>query len=181
MKFLIILSVALLFVGTVSQAQITKGNWMVGGDAFFSSATNKDANGSVEQSSTQLLFRPNLGYFFIDRLVGGLGTSFGFSRINGENNPNEGINLRPFLRYYFLKPENRINVLLEANYSYSKYFKTADFNTGYSLKSGPVIYFNSSVGLELVVKYEHFYYSIDSRTADNFQVGLGLQIHLERE
>ncbi len=104
MKFLIILSVALLFVGTVSQAQITKGNWMVGGDAFFSSATNKDANGSVEQSSTQLLFRPNLGYFFIDRLVGGLGTSFGFSRINGENNPNEGINLRPFLRYYFLKP-----------------------------------------------------------------------------
>ncbi len=71
-------------------------------------------------------------------------------------------------------------MILEANYSYSKYFKTADFNTGYSLKSGPVIYFNSSVGLELVVKYEHFYYSIDSRTADNFQVGLGLQIHLEK-
>ncbi|OAZ03668.1 hypothetical protein [Flavobacterium succinicans] len=180
MKFLRVLSVALLFAGTISQAQITKGNWMVGGDAFFSSVTNKDANGSVEQSSTQLLFSPNLGYFFIDRLVGGLGTSFGFSRINGNNNSTSGISVRPFLRYYFLKPENRINVLLEANYSYAKDFNSSDFSNRYGFKTGPVVYFNSSVGLEMIIKYEHSFVSIDSRTADNFQVGLGLQIHLEK-
>jgi len=164
-----------------ANAQITKGNWMVGGDAYFSNVTNKNANGEKVQSSSQLRLGPNLGYFFYDRFAAGLSTALGFTTINGSNNINSGFGLGPFIRYYFLKPEKTVNFLLQANYNYGKSFNNSDFTTSYGLKLGPVIYFNSSVGLELLAKYEHFYISSDSRTANIFQIGIGLQIHLEKE
>ena len=72
------------------------------------------------------------------------------------------------------------NFLVEANYFYGKDFYDKDFSNSYGLKAGPVIYFNSSVGLEFLAKYEHFYNSSDSSTGDNFQIGIGLQIHLKK-
>jgi hypothetical protein len=69
---------------------------------------------------------------------------------------------------------------LEANYNYGKNFNTQDFTTSYGIKTGPVVYFNSSVGLELLAKYQHVFYSSDSYTTNSLQIGLGLQIHLEK-
>ena len=104
--------------------------------------------------------------------------SFGGKTKGG--NSNSGFSVGPFIRYYFLKTEKNINFLVEANYYYGKDFNKSDFVTNYGFKAGPVIYFNSSVGLELLAKYEHVFYSSDSFTTNSFQIGLGLQIHLEK-
>ena len=163
-----------------ANAQITKGNWMVGGNAYFDNSNLKNNTGEEIQSSTQIFIQPNIGYFFYDRFASGLSTRFGYSKTKGSSFSNTGFGVGPFLRYYFLKPEKRINILLEANYFYGKDFNKSDFNTSYGFKTGPVIYFNSSVALELLAKYEHTYYSADSYTSDSFQIGLGFQIHLEK-
>ena len=180
MKSLKKFSIIILFFTITANAQITKGNWMVGGNAYFSNVTNKNSNGEQTQSSTQINVQPNIGYFFYDRFVGGLSTSLGYGKVNGNNNSNSGFSLGPYVRYYFLKSEKTINFLLEANYYYGKDFNKSNFGTSYGFKTGPVIYFNSSVGLELLAKYEHDYNSSDSNTANVFQLGLGFQIHLKK-
>ncbi len=171
--------IAVLLFSSLANAQITKGNWMVGGNAFFDNTTSKDNGGNEYPSTTQIIIAPNIGYFIYDKFSTGLGTRLYYAKTKGNSSSNSGFGIGPFVRYYFLKPEKTINVLIEANYSYNKDFNQSDFNTSYGFKAGPVIYFNSSVGLELLAKYEHTY-SSDSYTSNSFQIGLGFQIHLEK-
>ena len=180
MKSIKLFFTAILFCSITTNAQITKGNWMVGGNAYFDNSNLKNNAGIEIQSSTQIIIQPNIGYFCYDRFASGLNTRFGYSKTKGNSFSSTGFGVGPFLRYYFLKPEKRVNILLETNYFYGKDFNKADFNTNYGFKTGPVVYFNSSVALELLAKYEHIFYSSDSYTSNSFQVGLGLQIHLEK-
>ena len=177
-------TIRLFFIATILftisvNSQITKKNWMVGGNAYFDNSNAKNSNGEEIQSSTQIIVQPNIGYFFYDRFASGLSASYGYGKTKGGNS-NSGFSVGPFVRYYFLKTEKNINFLVEANYYYGKDFNKSDFVTNYGFKTGPVIYFNSSVGLELLAKYEHVFYSSDSFTTNSFQIGLGLQIHLEK-
>ncbi len=180
MKTIKLFLIATLLFSGITNAQITKGNWMVGGNAFFDNTNSKDSNGNETQSSTQVVIQPNIGYFIYDNFSTGLSTSLNYSKTKGNSSSNSGFGVGPFVRYYFLKPEKIINVLIEANYYYGKDFNQPDFNTSYGFKAGPVIYFNSSVGLELLAKYEHTFYSSDSYSSNRFQIGLGLQINLEK-
>ncbi|WP_395064159.1 hypothetical protein [Flavobacterium sp.] len=168
-----------LLLALISNAQITKGNWMVGGSGYFNNSNAKNSNGDEIQSSTGFAVQPNLGYFFYNRFAGGLMASYSYGKTKGGNS-NSGLGVGPFIRYYILKPEKIINFLLEANYYYGKDFNKSDYVTNYGFKAGPVIYFNSSVGLELLAKYQHVFYSSDSFTSNSFQIGLGFQIHLEK-
>lgn len=174
----IILATALLF-SLSTQAQITKGNWMVGGSGYFNTSNVKNSNGEVLQSINSVLIQPNVGYFLFDNFASGLSLSYGFNKTDGGFS-NSGFGIGPYVRYYFLKPESLVNILIEPNYYYGKDFDKTDFTSSYGLKVGPVIYFNSSVCLELLAKYEHIFYSYDSFTTDSFQIGLGLQIHLKK-
>lgn len=169
----------ILLFSVLGQAQITKGNWMVGGNAFFDNTNLKESSGKESQSSTQIFIQPNIGYFIYDKFSTGLSTRFGYAKTNGNSSSSSGFGFGPFVRYYFLKPEKTINILIEVNYSYSKDINSSNYNKGYGFKAGPEIFFNSSVGLELLVKYEHAFYSSDSFTTNSFQIGLGLQIYLE--
>lgn len=176
--FKLLITIALLSFVTTN-AQITNGNWMVGGNAYFDNSNAKNSNGEEIQSSTQIIVQPNIGYFFFDKFASGLSASYGYGKTKGGNS-NSGFSVGPFVRYYFLNTEKNINFLIEANYYYGKDFNKSDFVTNYGFKTGPVIYFNSSVGLELLAKYVHAFYSSDSFTTNSFQIGLGLQIHLEK-
>lgn len=179
MKTFKILIATLLLVSIASNAQITKGNWMVGGNAYFYNSSVKNSNGQEVINSSQINIQPNLGYFFFNRFASGLSANYSYGKTKGGIS-NSGLGIGPYLRYYFLKTEKNINFLLEANYYYGKDFNKTNFVTNYGFKTGPVIYFNSSVGLELLAKYEHVFYSSDSYVTNNFQIGLGLQIHLEK-
>jgi len=110
-------------------AQITKGNWLVGGDATFNSSTVHDKDGNETGKSSGIRIYPNIGHFFFDKFAVGLTPSFFYGETkNGPSNIGYGIG--PFARYYFLKSDNRINLFADANFIYYS-SKTKGFSSSF--------------------------------------------------
>jgi len=179
----------------MSFSQITKGNWMTGGNFSFKSTKSSDGQGYYFKTNT-LAISPNIGYFFIDKLAVGIRPSFSTQKI--KYNPTGVINnytskrneygIGPYVRYYILQPTNRINFFAETSFLHSivkdmytiQNSETTSANT-YSFAAGPVIYFNSSVGLELMVGYTNKQYVNSIFSDKTFFANIGFQIHLEKE
>jgi hypothetical protein len=176
-----LLLITILLLATITNAQITKRYWMVGGIANIDHYSSHNSRGEEISSGTSNSFRPDLGYFFYDKFVAGAGVDITYEVNSLNDSSNFSYGLGPFARYYFLKFENRVNLLVEANYTYATgRLQNRDPSNNYGFKFGPVVYFNSNVGLELLVKYNYSYFSSDARTAKSVQLGVGFQIHLER-
>lgn len=180
MKAIKVLLISTILLTLTTNAQITKGNWMVGGDANYSNTKVLNNEGEITGSGNGIRIFPNIGYFLIDKLALGINGNFNYGKSNGSPS-SIGFGGGPFIRYYFLNPEKRINLFADVNYNYytskNQGFKSTDAKS-YRLKAGPVIYFNSSVGLELTVNYNTEKFS--DYTSKYFIVGFGLQIHLEK-
>lgn len=179
---LLFFTISLLFALS-TKAQITKRNWLVGGSANFSSTTAKltTNTGELESKATGFQIVPNVGYFFIDKLAVGTSVGFSFYNPSGDNNNSSGYSVSPFVRYYLLNSENRVNILTHLGYSFSHSKTENGFKSdsnGFLLSAGPVIYFNSSVGLELTLNYN----TIDNNDTNysNLFLGVGFQIHLKK-
>lgn len=200
MNRLIFLIIALLSTETAG-AQVTKRNWLMGGTGNFSSKTF--TNGSLNQTykETHIQLQPDIAYFFIDRLAAGikLNMSFHRNKVVSDNynlGKDNSYGFGPFIRYYILDTDGRFNFLVEGNYQYqiergggvssdnsepvpvpmTQYTKNA-----FGLAGGPVFYFNRSVGLEFLAGYNFTRYVENKSATKNFHIGLGLQVHLERE
>lgn len=184
----------LLFTTVIAKSQITKRNWLVGGALSYSSSQSKGTD-AINAKTQTLNTSANIGYFAIDKLAFGIVINSVLSKvkqpeINGtiSTSTQNKNGFGPFLRYYFLQVEKRVNLLSEASFSYSilsvnnsgsvqDKFKTMDWN----LFAGPVIYFNSSVGIEFMVGYNNSKaIDIDSK-GQTIRFKIGLQIHLENE
>ncbi len=206
MKIIILPALLLMFCFT-AESQLTKGNWLVGGTSGFSSADVETISSSGTQKSTQMDISvlPNIGYLIIDRLGIGLRTGFTFNKSNYEELMSGGVpvagggrsrltwfDIGPFVRYYFLPTDNRLNLVTEINYKYGR----ADTHPGkgkrdsYSFLFGPVLFFNSSVGIEFLTGYNNSnstIFGLNSNSDDYsvknsaLQISIGLQIHLEKE
>jgi hypothetical protein len=196
MNRITMLALCMLMYGLTATAQITKGNWMVGGIASYASTKY---HGEISPGVTVNIFKvqPNIGYFIIDKLATGL--KLGYSNVT--NKVGEfpyGItktvdyNFGPFIRYYFLSPDKPFNILIDGSYQYG--IKRGGSTSGggdipwtqhnantFSVNAGPVLYFNTSVGLEFLVGYSTEKYVKDHGRNGTVQVGLGLQVHLERD
>lgn len=186
--------ILVLLFTTAANAQITKGNWMVGGNASFSSQETYSNKGNEDKIVERTIkITPNIGYFFVDKLA--VGGRFGYENIF---NPNYGFGdvssnaffVGPFLRYYFLKPKKIVNVFVEGSYGIGNVYRKGDtesqnytehINT-YDFMAGPVIYFNSSVSMEFTLQYSstRIKFQDSDFTRNNFQIGLGFQIYLEK-
>jgi hypothetical protein len=179
-KFTFLLTILFL---TTTKAQITKGNWLVGGNAYFNSTTFESELQNGNSSSGRgsgVALNPNLGYFITNNFAFGLTGTYTLSiPQQGDNVSSYGIG--PFVRYYFLKPEKTVNVLSQIGYNYITSSNDSKFNS-YNFRVGPVIYFNSSVGLELTIDYSisKNISQFSESTSKAFNVGFGFQIHLEK-
>ncbi|MBX3256342.1 MAG: hypothetical protein KF862_19555 [Chitinophagaceae bacterium] len=190
-----------LFTGKLSYCQVTKQNWLVGGTGSFNSNSYTDDLGNKSYKETYLQLQPNVGFFFIDKLAAGIKLNISFLRNKVES---ENYNLQksnfygfgPFIRYYILNSENRINFLIEGSYQYQVERSggvSANNNNPISIQmtqytrnmlgfaGGPVMYFNRSVGLELLAGYSFTDYVQNKSNIKKFYVGIGLQVHLEKE
>lgn len=176
MKKIKIITALTLLLAVNTNAQITKGNWMVGGSGNFYSYQLKDNYGTNSGMGIEL--RPNVGFFIKDKLAIGISPLFAYSKPeNGSSVTSYGIG--PYIRYYLLKPENRVNILTHVGYACSGSNNSIDKSTALDFKLGPAIYFNSSVALEMTLNYS--LNKLNSSTDYNiFSLGLGFQIHLEK-
>jgi hypothetical protein len=176
-KLLII--VTILWITTAS-AQITKGNWMVGGDANYSNSNETDKQGSIITSGNSIKINPNIGYLFFDKFAGGLKLNMNYGVSNG-NSSSISYGIGPFMRYYFLKPEKLVNVLAEISYNYNIYKNKGlepKYAKEYNIKAGPTLFFNSSVALELTANYGSFL--AENYNYNKFWIGFGFQIYLKK-
>jgi hypothetical protein len=178
-----------------ADSQITKDNWLVGGNASFSH-TNYNSDSYTHSKNTTFSISPNIGYFIWDKFCAGLKLSVNSAKnINPSITPGSisyksrttFINLGPFVRYYFLDVDKMVNVFIEGIYQYQLRKDvvpnsiTKEFSNVFTVNAGPVIYLNSSVGIEFTVGYSTLKFENSAGTDNTIQTGLGLQIHLEKE
>ena len=153
---------------------------MVGGDAHIE--TQQERLNTSDITSWNINVSPNIGYFFANKLAGGLKLTLAYTvlKYSGIRNEATILKIGPFIRYYFLSTENQVNIFAESAYQRQTDFKGFRMYN-FSLSAGPVIYFNSSVGLELTLNYEQYRGKSSTPSAKTFSFGIGFQIHLEKE
>jgi len=89
----------------------------------------------------------------------------------------------PFLRYYFLHPDNIINIVMEGSYLYGLK-KVSTVNDGnqmndiLELLAGPVAYFNSSASIEFLAGYSSQKFVKFKGRNNTIRLSLGLQFYL---
>lgn len=157
-----------IFSVTISNSfgQLDKRVWLVGGTgSLLTTKTETYSNYiDVKANVLNINIQPNIGYFVADKLAFGLRPSYILekAKITETNGTNGGspynetrFSVGPFVRYYFLQSEKPFNLLADVNYSpgiYSSKPEKGNFST-FTASVGPVIYFNSSVGLEFLLGY----------------------------
>ncbi len=176
-------SIAFL-VSTAIQGQITKGNWMIGGGISYASSNYNSENYGASHTSYNFQVKPNIGYFIIDNLAAGVKVGVGKIGDKGLRTSYTDFNFGPFCRYYFLNSEKNVNVIAEGGYQYGFEKGTTPLKISkntFTLSAGPVVYFNTVVGLEFLISYSTYKFSGIKGSNNTIMFGLGLQIHLERE
>mgnify|MGYP002778328084 FL=1 len=174
-KLYTVLCVALLAV--TAQAQINKGQVLAGGTISFESTKRGD-----NYKSTDLTFAPNLGYFFINNLAGGLRIHLNSStsEVGIVEVESSSTAVAPFLRYYFLPAGRTINVFADAAYGAgnNKVEEEKQSFNYYSLSAGPAVFLTSNVALEATLGYNSSKAEDDRDRTNTFGINLGFQIHL---
>jgi hypothetical protein len=173
---------ACLFFTALANAQITKGNWMVGGTGDYSSTKTTYTFDGVQKDFNRTIFNitPNIGYFIVDKFAVGTYAKFGYDDFGDLDSTSFGFG--PFARYYFLEPEKIVNIFAQASVGYNegKSNNGGEYHINdYGIKAGTVVFFNSSVALELSLGYNSS--SFNSTSIDKgLKIGLGFQIHLKK-
>lgn len=186
-NYQLILTLLLLFFSYLSNGQITKGNWLVGGNINFSSLSAESEAGTKGTTSFAIQIAPDVGYFIANNFAAGLKITFGKQgyKATGTSiySTYTDADFGPFIRYYFLPVDKQLNILLEGSYQHG--FTKGDYNrvskNTFSFDIGPVVYFNTSVGLEFLIGYSTCKYVGFSGNNNTIQAGLGLHVHLEKD
>ena len=175
-----------------AKSQLNKGNWLVGGTGKFYSYNDYTSSSTynVEGKYTEIAISPSVGYFVIDKLAFGLKPTF--SSLKGKvTSPGGGITniqrywIGPFGRYYFLEKEKPYNIVTDISYQFGLFNSGGQKGklTNFSALVGPVIYFNTSVGIEFLLGYSYTKEDIEAVNkiiTKGFQIAVGFQIHLEK-
>ena len=179
-----------------SNAQLTKGNWLVGGSgSLYSYKEDYQApTYSVQYNYLNVDISASVGYFAMDKIAFGIRPTFSWNKgkgvsftgnQSGGSTDNKRYEIGPFGRYYFLNIDRQFNIVSDVCYQYG----VVDLNepkngrsNKFTIMTGPVVYFNSSVGLEILLGYSsrNEFYGDNKDYRKGFLTSVGLQIHLEK-
>lgn len=148
-------------------AQLTKGHWLVGGNGSFYSYKNEIISSvpTINGKFNQIDISPNIGYFFADKFALGIRSTIssikGKDIVVGGNGSGESSGQRYLIgiygRFYFLEKKKQTNILADVSYK-SGLIRGLNNTKGtlntISFAAGPVIYFNSSIGIEFLFGYQ---------------------------
>jgi len=195
MKLSICVAFILTCVSFKSQAQLEEKTWLIGGMGNFSFGKSL-SDETLHTKNTSISIKPNIGYFFIPKLAAGVRAELDWtknSRLDAQQiSKRREFSFGPFVRYYLLKEENPINLLVDASYQYSvikigavsnaneseiSYYTTK--KNKFEVSAGPVFYLNSVVGLETLISYGSVTNNEFSGHNYSLRFSIGLQIHLQ--
>lgn len=176
-KFSIVL-VAVLFIGLTSQAQIQRGNILVGGDiANFDLNLNGGGYFSMRLD-------PKLAFFVRDNVAVGAFIDLGVQTArNAGTNVNYGIGALG--RYYVNNP--KVNVLRHGRFFFEGTIgiegdnpANGETTNGLGLGIGPgyAYFITPNIGLETLLKYNGIVGFGNQTTSSDLNLGVGFQIYL---
>ena len=169
------LSIALLFLAFMGSlnAQILKNDWLLGGNVKFSSNKVSDIR------TTMVEFSPNAGYFFINNFAGGLRADINSVKVESEDAISSTL-FSPFLRYYFLPSDSKVNIMLDGSFGVGSTSAAGDTKSqsGFGFLAGPAIFLNKHTALEFTLGYNSIKSEDDPDRSNTFTVGVGFQVHL---
>lgn len=187
MRILLLLSLSLILTNTAT-SQINKGHFLVGGNINFESVKiDGDGVYITSYKTTTFFVSPNIGYFIIPKLAGGLRLNIGVYKQSSAVYSQTNISLSPFLRYYLLSQKQKFNILVDASYINMKSKTRIQGNptpviertTGYNITVGPSLFLNQHVALEFLLSYKQTQLKdISDNKNSAVNAVLGLQIHL---
>jgi hypothetical protein len=172
MKKLLLTIFAITTVNAFTQAQTSKGNFLLGGNAGFSSSKQGDAD-----ASTDITVSPNIGYFVINDLAVGGRANVSSSK-QGDDKAT-GFSFTPFVRYYFVSIGSKAKLMADASFGFgSAKFGDADAisSTNWGIAAGPALFLNDNTALEFTLSYGSQKFQ-DFDATNTFGVNVGLQIH----
>jgi hypothetical protein len=184
MKKIICPLIAILLFN-ISHSQISKGNWLFGGNASYSSETLSSDLGDKQNYRTTDI-QGNAGYFIADKFAVGIRPDIYFSKaeVRPTTIRSKIFAIGPFLRYYFLPEEQTVNLFIDGSYSFGRSSVTGQkgYSTNqYSVAAGSSFFLNSSVALELMIGYRQTNSDTDINSKNKrVRVGIGFQFHLEK-
>ncbi|WP_143307694.1 porin family protein [Chitinophaga vietnamensis] len=171
-----------LMFGSVANAQIQKGNIMVG-------ANLTDLGFIFQKNSTTFNFdlTPKVGWFIKDGLAIGGYVNFGLKTVkDAGSDVNYGVG--GFARYYIedknvrkLEFSKRVRFFLEGNAGFAGSNPANGVSTnGFNIGVGPGIsyFITPNVGLEGLLKYDLTVGGGSSTTANHLGLNIGFQIYL---
>jgi hypothetical protein len=172
----IIFLLLLFFYFNQTHSQITKGNLLIGGSASFESTSY---SGDDDNKTTIVQVMPNAGYFFMDKLAGGLRVSFAYKSNDGDYFRDLGIG--PFARYYFLPATKTTNLFLEGHFLYgSEKYKgfDAESKTRFGAAAGPAFFLNQHIAIEAMLYWQSVKHAGDEGRYNTVGLAVGIQAHL---
>ncbi len=186
----IIATLTCLFFTLTSFGQLTKGTWLTGGNAKLYLFRENNSTSTYNYNYTHIDLSANVGYFVADKIAFGLRPTFssfkgGYFATGGSISTNSQRYLvGSYGRYYFLPVDKDFNILTDISYQYGLLSGRSKGNASvFSAAAGPVIFFNSSVGIEFLLGYSLSKENVDydySFERKGFQFLIGFQIHLEK-
>lgn len=161
-----------LLIGSV-RAQIQKNDWLIGGSTKFSSNKTADIKTSMFE------FSPNAGYFFANNFAGGLRSDINSVKLEDEDAVSNVL-FSPFLRYYFLPSDSKVNIMLDGSFGFGSTSAAGDTKSqsGFGFVAGPAIFLNKHTALEFTLGYNSIKFEDDPDRSNTFTVGVGFQVHL---
>jgi hypothetical protein len=177
---------------TNSFSQLTKNTWLVGGNAKFYSYNSEYSSPTYNSTAkyTQIDLSAPIGYFVADKVAFGIKPTF--SSTKGKVTSPGGLStnvqrywIGPYGRYYLLNKEQPYNIVTEAGYQFGFFgggLLKGNLST-FSASAGPVIYFNTTVGIEFLLGYSYIREDVENYQKEvrkGFQIAVGFQIHLEK-
>lgn len=188
MRKLVLLLTFSITILTV-ESQTVKGTWLVGGSGSFYPYRSeyRSVGYATDGKYTQIDVASAVGYFLADRIA--LGIKPRFTSIKGGSTSVGSVTtnvqrywIGPFGRFYFLDISSRNNVV--ADVSYQRGFLGSGFTgslTSISALAGPVVFLNSSIGVECLLGYSSNKEDVRSQELEwkGIYVSIGFQIHIK--
>jgi len=206
-------TVLILLISFGAYSQTNRNSFLIGGSASLSyQETKYPSSYGTNYKTTSVSVSPSVGFFVIKNLCVGLSVPLSISNTKYDNKgagvsfgnaKSNSYGAGPFVRYYYPIIDNKLFLLAEGTYSWSKgtnHTSVYDFNTNtteplkysttintYKFGAGIAFFLNEHTSLELLGNYQKYkttsdqdpnYLILTDNKTSNIFLSLGLKVYI---
>ncbi len=159
-----------------ASGNFSEGSLMIGG-----SSANLVINSLERSSTTSFSLQPNVGYFFSDQFLAGMGLGVALSRNSDVNFRSTSLDFRPFARYYLNEAQHLVffatgGMGLSVFNTENDFFEASGTQFDFFAGAGANLFITPDIALEGTLTFDH---NVD-REVSSVAFDFGVQFFLNR-